>query len=76
MLFEQVRNVIVETLNCDAQSITPAARLAEDLGADSLDSVELNMALEDTMGIVIPDEELANLKTVQDIVSYVENHQK
>ncbi len=76
MIFEKVREVILETLNCDADSITPEARLNEDLGADSLDSVELNMALEDALGITIPDEELVNLKTVQDIVDYIQSQQK
>ena len=76
MTFEKVRGVIVETLNCDADAITPEALLTEDLGADSLDSVELNMALEDALGIAIPDEEIANLKTVQDIVNYIERQQQ
>ena len=76
MIFEQVRNVILETLNCDAESITLDASLTDDLGADSLDSVELNMALEDTLGITIPDEELANLKTVGDIVNYIQSQQQ
>lgn len=76
MTFEKVRDVILETLNCDADAITPQAFLAEDLGADSLDSVELNMALEDALGISIPDEEIAKLKTVQDIVNYIESQQQ
>ena len=48
------------------------ASLADDLGADSLDAVELNMALEDNLGVAISDEELANMKTVGDIVNYLE----
>lgn len=74
MTFEKVRNVILDTLNCDADSVTPEANLAEDLGADSLDSVELNMALEDAFGISIPDEELTNMKKVSDIVAYIDEH--
>lgn len=74
MNFEKIRNIIVETLNCDPASVTPEASLSDDLGADSLDSVELNMALEDALNISIPDEELVNMKTVADIMAYVEQH--
>lgn len=73
-MFEKVQAIIVDSLSCDAENITLTARLAEDLGADSLDAVELNMALEDALGVSIPDEELAGLKTVGDIVKYVEDH--
>lgn len=73
-MFEKVKDIIVETLNCSEDEVTLTATLAEDLGADSLDAVELNMALEDTLGISIPDEELVQLKTVGDIVSYLEAH--
>ena len=75
-MFEKVRDIIVDTLNCDAEKVTMEARLAEDLEADSLDAVELNMAIEDETGIAIPDEELANLKTVGDIVNYLEAHEE
>ena len=72
MSFEQVRDVIVETLACEADQVTMEARLAEDLGADSLASVELVMALEEATGVTISDDELPNLKTVGDIVNYLE----
>lgn len=75
-MFEKVRDIIVNTLSCDAEKVTADARLAEDLEADSLDAVELNMAIEDELGIAIPDEELTNLKTVGDIVSYLEAHEE
>lgn len=71
-MFEQVRDIIVDTLNCDADKVTPAASLTEDLDADSLDAVELNMAIEDALGISIPDEQLTQMKTVGDIVAYLE----
>ena len=71
-MFEQVKNVIVDTLSCDAEAVTMEARLVEDLEADSLDAVELNMALEDALGFSIEDEELQNMKTVGDIVRYLE----
>ena len=71
MTFEELKNVIVETLSADADAITMEARLTEDLNADSLDAVELNMALEEKFGTAIPDEELGNMKTVGDIFNYL-----
>ncbi len=71
-MFEKVRDIIVDTLSCDAGKVTMEATLADDLGADSLDAVELNMALEDNLGVAISDEELTNMKTVGDIVNYLE----
>lgn len=73
--FETVRNVIATTLCGEEEEVTLAATLADDLGADSLASVELNMALEEATGISIPDEELPNLKTVGDIMNYLTAHQ-
>lgn len=75
-MFEQIRNIIAETLCCDLEAVTPEADLAEDLEADSLDAVELNMAIEEALGVSIPDEELKNVKTVGDIVRYLEAHQE
>ena len=74
MDFEQVRNVIAETLGCDVEQVTLEAKLAEDLGADSLASVELTMALEDATGVAIDDETLPNMKTVGDIMDYLNAH--
>ena len=71
-MFEKVKKTIVDTLDCEMDAVTLEATLSEDLGADSLDAVELNMALEDEFGVAIPDEELAKLKTVGDIVAYLE----
>lgn len=71
-MFETIRDLMVDTLSCDLDSITPEARLAEDLDIDSLDAVELNMAIEESLSITIPDGELMNLKTVGDIVAYLE----
>jgi len=73
-MFEKVRDIIVDTLSCSIDDVTMTASLADDLGADSLDAVELNMALEDALDIAIPDEELANMKTVGDIVTYLDTH--
>lgn len=73
-MFDQVRDIIVDTLSCDRDEVTPETNLFEDLNADSLDAVELNMALEDKLHVSIPDEELANMKTVGDLTAYVEAH--
>ena len=72
MSFDEVRDIIVETLGCDADQVTLEATLAEDLGADSLASAELAMALEEAAGITIEDEEAASFKTVGDIMKYLE----
>ena len=74
MEFEKMRDIIVETLGCDAEQVTLEATLAEDLGADSLASVELVMALEEATGISIDDADVANLKTVGDIMTYLNSH--
>ena len=74
MEFEKMRDIIVETLGCEAEQVTPEASLAEDLGADSLASVELTMALEEATGISIEDSALAEMKTVGDILNYLNSH--
>ena len=75
MEFEKVRDIIVETLGCDAEEVTPEASLSDDLGADSLAAVELVMALEEATGLSIAEEDAANLKTVGDILTYLAAHQ-
>lgn len=72
MLFDDVRDVIVETVGCKITAVTPEARLNEDLGADSLAAMELIMALEEKLDIEIDDAELDQFKTVNDLVSYLE----
>jgi acyl carrier protein len=74
MNFDELKEVIVDTLGCDEDKVTENASLMEDLEADSLDIVELHMALEEKTGITIPDEELAKLSTVKDILSYMTAH--
>ncbi|WP_294542056.1 acyl carrier protein [uncultured Gemmiger sp.] len=71
MTFDELKNVIVDTLNADEEKVTMEASLADDLQADSLDAVELNMAIEEAFGVSIPDEELPNMKTVGDIFNYL-----
>ncbi len=75
-MFEKVKAIIVETLSCDEDKVTMEARLTEDLEADSLDAVELNMAIEETLGVCVSDELLAEVKTVGDIVRYLEENQE
>lgn len=72
MSFEKVKELIVENLGVDEEEVTPEATLMDDLGADSLDAVELSLALEDELDIRIPDEEFEQMKTVQDIVDYID----
>ena len=73
-IFAKVKEVILDNLSCDETDVTLKASLTEDLGADSLDAVELNMALEDAFDVKIPDAALEQMKTVGDIVSYIEAH--
>lgn len=71
---ERVRQIIIEQLDIDGEEITPEASFVEDLGADSLDIVELVMSIEDSFGIEIPDEDAENIRTVQDAINYVQEH--
>ena len=73
--FEQVRGVIAETLGCDVEDVKPESSLSEDLGADSLASVELTMALEEATGVAFDDSALPEMKTVGDIMAYLTAHQ-
>ena len=72
MTFEKVKEIIVETIRCNEDAVVLTASLQDDLGTDSLDAVELNMALEEAFSISIPDEALMEFKTVKDIVDYIE----
>ena len=71
-MFEEIAAMIAEQLGIDASEIKPETRLVEDLKADSLDVVALVMEMESRYGVEIPDDDLPNLKTVGDAVSYVE----
>jgi len=71
-ILDKVRDVIVDQLNVDAEDVNEEASFVDDLGADSLDIVELVMALEEEFGVSIPDEEAENIKTVGDAVAYIE----
>jgi len=70
-LEDKVKDIIVEQLGVNADQVTPEAAFIEDLGADSLDTVELVMAFEEAFGAEIPDEDSEKLKTVGDVISYL-----
>ncbi|MFH1710631.1 MAG: acyl carrier protein [bacterium] len=74
--FEQVKKVVVDQLGVSEDEVTKEASFVDDLGADSLDTVELVMALEEAFGIEIPDEEAEKIKTVGDTVNYILSHSK
>jgi acyl carrier protein len=69
---QRVKDIIVEQLGVKAEQVTPEAKFIEDLGADSLDTVELVMALEEEFGNEIPDEQAEKLQSVGDVIKYVE----
>ena len=74
MTFEKVKEIIMDTINRSEDKITLEANLKDDLGIDSLDSMELMMAVEDAYGITVPEEELPNLTSVKAIVEYVDKN--
>ncbi|MDA7496548.1 acyl carrier protein [Akkermansiaceae bacterium] len=74
-IVEKVTEIIVEQLSVTADQVTPESKMIEDLGADSLDAVELVMAVEEEFGIEVPDEEAEKLISVGDIISHVEKAQ-
>ncbi|MCS7298402.1 MAG: acyl carrier protein [Spirochaetia bacterium] len=75
-IFDKVKDLIVDQLGVDAQKVTPEASFIEDLGADSIDIVELIMSLEEEFGITISDEDAQKIRTVGDAVKYIQEHSK
>ena len=73
---EKVKQIIAEQLGVDESEVTPTASFVDDLGADSLDTVELVMAFEEGFEIEIPDEDAEKIQTVQDAITYVEANAK
>ena len=73
---EKVKQIIVEQLGVDEGEVTPSASFVDDLGADSLDTVELVMAIEEAFDLEIPDDQAEQIKTVQDAVDYIEKNSK
>ena len=73
---EKVKGIIVEQLGVDEEEVTPDASFVDDLGADSLDTVELVMAFEEEFGIDIPDEDAEKITRVREAIGYIESHSK
>lgn len=74
MVFEKIRDLVVEQLGIDADMVKPETNMMKDLEADSLDAVEIILGIEEEFGLDIPDEEAEKFETVQDLVDYVEKH--
>ena len=75
MVFEKEKRIVADQLDVEEEKVTAEASITEDLGADSLDVVDLVMSIEEEFDIEIPDEAVENIKTVGDIVSYIESNQ-
>jgi acyl carrier protein len=73
---EKVKQIISEQLGVDEAEVTPSASFVDDLGADSLDQVELVMALEEAFDLEIPDEDAEKIRSVQDAIDYIDKHAK
>ncbi|MDD6033029.1 MAG: acyl carrier protein [Oscillospiraceae bacterium] len=73
MIFDKVKDILVDQLDCEEDSVTMDASITDDLGADSLDLVDLVMSLEEEFDVEIPDDQVENIKTVGDIVKYIED---
>ncbi len=76
MTIDKVKEMLANQLNIEVDKIKPTSRIVEDLGADSLDNIEMLMALEDEFGITVPDEKADELKTVEDIANYIDEETK
>ena len=72
MIFEEIKDILAEQLDLDPETIELSSSLANDLGADSIDAIDIVMSLEDQYGIEVPDSVIENMKTVEDIVNFVE----
>lgn len=75
MVFEKVKSIVADQLDVEEEKVVAEASITEDLGADSLDVVDLVMSIEEEFDIEIPDDAVEEIKTVGDIVKYIENHQ-
>lgn len=72
MTFDKIKSLLADQLDADPDEMTTETNIAKDLGADSLDVVELLMSIEDEFGVEIPDEEVENIKTIGELVEYIE----
>lgn len=75
MVFEKVKSILSEQFDVEEDSITMETSIINDLGADSLDVVDLLMNIDDEFGVEVPDEDVEKVKTVEDLVAYIEAHQ-
>lgn len=75
-MVDKVRALLAEQLNIDVKTVKATSRIVEDLGADSLDMIEMLMSLEENFGISVPDDKVASLKTVEDIVAFIKAENK
>ncbi len=74
MVLEKMKDILVEQLECNPEDITMESLLVDDLGADSLDAIDIVMSVEDTFKVEVPDEIIEKIETVGDIVNYIEDH--
>ncbi len=74
MVLDKMKEILVEQLECDAADITMESLLVDDLGADSLDAIDIVMSVEDEFKVEVPDEIIEKIETVGDIVNYIEDH--
>ena len=74
MVLHKMKDILVEQLECDPEDITMESLLVDDLGADSLDAIDIVMSVEDTFKVEVPDEIIEKIETVGDIVNYIEDH--
>jgi acyl carrier protein len=74
MVFEKIKEILAEQLDADADEMTMDTNIARDLGADSLDVVELLMSIEDEFEVEIPDEEIENIKTIGELTEYIQSN--
>ncbi len=74
MVFEKIKKMLAEQLDAEEDKLTAETDIARDLGADSLDVVELLMSIEDEFEVEIPDEEIENIKTIGDLADYIQNN--
>lgn len=74
MIFDKVKSIIIDQLDVDEEKVTLNANIQDDLGADSLDIVDLVMSFEDEFDLEIPDDQVENIKTVGDVVKYIEEN--
>ncbi len=76
MTIDKVKEIIAKQFSVDAKKISDDTNIAEELGADSLDLVEILMSIEDEFGVSIPDDAIPNIKTVKDVVEFIDSHKK